>query len=705
MSSAAIHRAGLGHAGSIGNLTFADATSVAASDVGKVQTDPIKDELVVRIARMLKRRDMSMQDLYKMFDKDENGILDAQEFGNVVNSFLPGSTDVQITALYRKFDQNLSGSIDLEEFLRAIDGAWGDHHNDYVEELVDRIRNFVFSRRVRVSELFKDFDRFRTGRCSTAQFHKALKNFQLKPPMTSGEIHMLIDHFTMHDAQPPLIVNYKVFCDQVDGIFAAPPKVAKADAKPSECMESVGTLRELGCFHHNEVPDMDELHHVLHRVAVLCKTKGYVWDALFRDFVTCPTTVNPMQQVTVSQFRRNFPFRGELGEHAVNLLIKRYGTDFVNGSPVRVNFQALHNDVSEAGKESEYESAKAVGRTRRKCSWTNDSLLAFERLAARVIQRRVRLEDYFRDFDNLRKGVCTLGHLKTVLGMLNLAQDLTAKDFGELGQMYINAGGKFRYVDFCKDVNSGFGKKPLFAHPTAVVKMVDASTTAHARFNQLKLAPEDQRHFDLLEAKVRTWVINERIQMRPFFYDMDTYNKGVVKRPQFKRVLCMVNLKVNDNEAELLADGYCNRGNVDEVDYNRFLKAVDPFTPDQQLANDQYNAIDQDVSHCKQYFDDNGTIIPSPKKSWSIAMTGAEWLLRSGSGSGSRPKSAAAVMSKASSAPRLFQGSPTQPSLQRPASAVLNPRTSQSQAAQGQRPSSATNPKLGARFPRILSEN
>merc|ERR1719321_763400 len=104
-------------------------------------------------------------------------------------------------------------------------------------------------------------------------------------------------------------------------------------------MESAGALRTLGCFHPNEVPDMDELNHVLHRVAVLCKAKGYLFEELYKDFVTCPTTVNPSSQVTVSQFRRNFPFRKELGEEGIDLLIKRYGTDFVYGAPLRVHFQ------------------------------------------------------------------------------------------------------------------------------------------------------------------------------------------------------------------------------------------------------------------------------------------------------------------------------------------------------------------------------
>jgi Ca2+-binding EF-hand superfamily protein len=346
-----------------------------------------------------------------------------------------------------------------------------------------------------------------------------------------------------------------------------------------------------------------------------------------------------------------------------------------------------------------FETPTSVGAAKKKRLWSHDGLLTFEIIAARVIQRRVRLEDYFRDFDKLRKGWCTLSHLKTVLGMLSVAQDLTAKDFAELGQMYLNQDGKFRYQDFCTDVNLGFGRKPLFAHPTVFVPMVDASTTAHARFNSLVLTPEDKDRFKKLEAKVRTWIMGQRNNLLPFFRDMDRYNKGVVKRPQFKRVLRMANINIKDDDAELLADGYCNRGNVDEVDYKMFLKAADPPTPTEQLASDQFAAPYQESANCNQYFDEDGTsIIPSPKKSWAC-LTGEEWMRRTG-----RPGTAGGTLNRSNSAPRLQ--SPTTPSPQRPmsASSLTRQNSGPKLGQQQQRPMSAINGKQQKTlFPSVIS--
>ena len=48
--------------------------------------------------------------------------------------------------------------------------------------------------------------------------------------------------------------------------------------------------------------------------------------------------------------------------------------------------------------------------------WSSSNYSILERVSAKVIELRVRLNEYFQDFDNLRKGFCTVGQLDTVFG-------------------------------------------------------------------------------------------------------------------------------------------------------------------------------------------------------------------------------------------------------------------------------------------------
>lgn len=49
----------------------------------------------------------------------------------------------------------------------------------------------------------------------------------------------------------------------------------------------------------------------------------------------------------------------------------------------------------------------------------NDPSDVEKRLQAIVVMKRVRVEEFFRDFDKLRKGKVTVPQFRTVLSMLN----------------------------------------------------------------------------------------------------------------------------------------------------------------------------------------------------------------------------------------------------------------------------------------------
>jgi len=180
------------------------------------------------------------------------------------------------------------------------------------------------------------------------------------------------------------------------------------------------TLREtLTKFQPNPVEDEEKLMHVLHRLASLCKSRGVMFKGLFFDFDrnsnASPSRINPTRggKVTKNQFERTFrlAFPNEINDADLGLLCARYSTQAGD-----VNFKAIHDDISEVldpkpppcPTSDLYLKPDAT-------QWDHMYLNPVKKIQSKVVEKRVRLKDFFADFDNLRKGYCTQSQLKTAL--------------------------------------------------------------------------------------------------------------------------------------------------------------------------------------------------------------------------------------------------------------------------------------------------
>lgn len=92
-----------------------------------------------------------------------------------------------------------------------------------------------------------------------------------------------------------------------------------------------------------------------------------------------------------------------------------------------------------------------------------------QRLQAVVVMKRVRIEEFFRDFDKLRKGKVTVPQFRTVLSMLNFP--LTEAEFQSLANQY-DEDGHFGYSAFCYNINLAFTQKGIDKDPTVSVKPI-----------------------------------------------------------------------------------------------------------------------------------------------------------------------------------------------------------------------------------------
>jgi hypothetical protein len=114
-----------------------------------------------------------------------------------------------------------------------------------------------------------------------------------------------------------------------------------------------------------------------------------------------------------------------------------------------------------------------------------------DRLRALVVMKRVRIEEFFRDFDKLRKGKVTINQFKSILSMLNFS--LTDLEFDSIALKYKtdDPDNLFHYFDFCHNINSAFTQKGIDKDPVASVKPITKDDTVLARRKFLEISNED----------------------------------------------------------------------------------------------------------------------------------------------------------------------------------------------------------------------
>ena len=187
--------------------------------------------------------------------------------------------------------------------------------------------------------------------------------------------------------------------------------------------------------------------------------------------------------------------------------------------------------------------------------------------------KRVRIEEFFIDFDKLRKGKVTKPQFMSILSMMNF--NLTTEEFTSLAQKYATDDSYFNYKDFCSNINSAFTTYGIQKHPLTQVAPVTVDQTIPARRKYLDITEEQQEEITGVLKENQRAVQIKRIHLKQMFQDFDITNNQHVTKYQFLRTLAQCGLSTSDSTMNLLLKTYCDKGNADEVNYFDFCNDVD----------------------------------------------------------------------------------------------------------------------------------
>jgi calmodulin len=60
------------------------------------------------------------KELFSLFDRDGNGLIDARELGTLIRSLGENPTETEVQALIKTFDDNKNGKLEFDEFMELM---------------------------------------------------------------------------------------------------------------------------------------------------------------------------------------------------------------------------------------------------------------------------------------------------------------------------------------------------------------------------------------------------------------------------------------------------------------------------------------------------------------------------------------------------------------------------------------------------------
>jgi len=435
-----------------------------------------------------------------------------------------------------------------------------------LESVISRVQEEVFPKRIRILDIFRDYDKLNTGLITEAQFLRAIKSAGL--PVNSSEIQAILEAYRCTKNRASM-VKYEIFCNRIDGLedsmhkFESDPRMQPEPLEQSPLTEK---RRNLNAEAEAYVADL------LEYLRYMAKTQGWIFKNYFADF-----DKHNIGKVTPQQFRRNFPV--ELDENQFVFLELKY-QDPIFGD---INYRALHDDITEPTPVvlsmcDQTENPLA----RRPAQVDNREAAEIElRLQNEIFQKRVRVKEYFHDFDRLRTGLCTQPQFKRAL-QTAFKNTLSGHELEVLAREYTDANDSLARVShrkFCKNMDCVFTKDGLERRPRTPVENPHQWQLDQFGEDNMTLSPNEKDAFVLVMEKICTIVSSKRMNLKPFFENFDVNHMEEVTKDQFTRSLFTADINLTEQEQTVLRKAFQNPLRPNLINYGMFWEDVKARLP------------------------------------------------------------------------------------------------------------------------------
>ncbi|XP_071808477.1 uncharacterized protein [Asterias amurensis] len=551
--------------------------------------------IIQRIAPYYKYHGINISSSYTDFDRHHIGTVTDSQFAR---SFPrpPGLEDEEVELLKKSYlDPNTPNLCNYLNFHNDVEAAKAgleddlfnplpqNHYNiprvekgdEVLREIFKRIQIAVHKNGIRTTEFFCDHDKLRSGVITENQFKCGLMLCVGKEGcLTRGEVQQLAEFYKLPDGR----VRYKEFCDLMENAFNEPhleknPETRVYRPPQGQLSRSLNPLNQSEEARVSQI--LKEMSSTVERRRLMCFP-------IFKDYDRSKAYT---RNITPSQFRRILHFLSiNVQSEDFKLLCRKFEEPKSGDVNYPALVQAIDKDYIAFTMDSDTPAEKEPPRTPydQKALDTSqvDLIDLLKRIKHDVLVNRVRVCEYFQDFDPLREH--SIPRSQFTMGLTSMGQrNLTREESKALCDYYTHPQKPLhvQWKRFEKDIEGVFTQVEPDLEKTPTNKVLPHESFLIEKpgtMNWSSATPDQAAIVEQAMDRMHKRSVQRRIHSKPCFQDYDLHNMGVVTKQQFRQCLTFLGLNASEIEMELLELKYANAMGFN---YLRFLEDLQPRDP------------------------------------------------------------------------------------------------------------------------------
>ena len=459
----------------------------------------------------------------------------------------------QKTDMYRP--SNRAKSVQEVDIIKTLD-------NFTVQDVVEKIQKIVKQKSLRINEFMKDYDPLRSGSITIPQFLSSLS--MLKLYLSRKEAQLLCDKYGNPEKEGEVL--WTKFADDIDIVFVVKNLEARADINDvTNITKNSFKLNELS------LPEKAILQEILKEMKTFFEVNRIEPKPFFFNDDRLKRG-----KVLKSQFKKILhSMKYYISDPHLEILMKKYGDPILNDAKEFGENKDLIKDkesysMEKLGNKKFVPSLSTANNFYTyQTHFTNIDFNIkdiLDKIKHTVKINRIRLNEFFEDFDPLRKGTCTKAKFRTALDMANL--HLRSEEFDILEKFYSvhEEEDKVYYKDLVEEVETVFTIKNLEKDPLLRPKEYITPDFINP---EKRLTEEEAVFLDKTLKKLALLSIKYRVMPKSFFRDNDRANIGTVPSSRFAAILSFFKLDVNEKEMNVIIKRFYSK-NMIEINYYDF---------------------------------------------------------------------------------------------------------------------------------------
>ncbi|KAK8899790.1 hypothetical protein M9Y10_002112 [Tritrichomonas musculus] len=448
-----------------------------------------------------------------------------------------------------------------------------------IKSLLGELQKWAYVHSVQFQDFIRDFDPLNSGEVTNTQFRSGMLMAGYR--LTDEEYQLLIDNYK--STKKENYINWRRFNDDVMQ-FVAPKTLEKepltTPLKPGELMTKTIETRTM---RPRPTPQVLRILNIVNKFIVARRI------SLMEQFVDKDRFNH--KQVTASSFAQVMQL---IGVHISKGEIDQLCTFYTDPTTNFVSYPDFVRDVEGLGGVDFGENAATELVVNPPPDYSIDiqrfvasrpKLTAEElqwkavlpKIQSFVLKRRIRIIEFFENFDYLRHGTVTQQKFRSVVGQLDLP--IVEDEIQFIGKLFAleSKPDLFNYRLFCQQVDAVFGITDLHKTPT-VDGACRASYLPDPSETLSRIDQKEQAQINRIIDRMANFVATRRMEVRQQFEDYDKRpRRNYITKAQFKQCIGRLGLSSDENELELLCKRYkCT--DLDEQNYHAFCNDIESLS-------------------------------------------------------------------------------------------------------------------------------